>query len=160
MIFGYLWYPGWKHFFIGIFQLLVTCFDTFYPLTQTSEIVTFTIDKNLNSPIFNPQSYEATIFDYVPLGTEVVQVNATDADVLQEFRSITYSIIDNSDYFSINPTTGWIYTKALLTTDNRNRFNVSNSTWPNCINALISFKLFYYTLCTIFLNITKHDVKT
>lgn len=61
-------------------QLRLTAHDTRYPNNRANATVTIQVTRNLNSPVFSPPSYSRTILDTVPLGYQVVQVNATDGD--------------------------------------------------------------------------------
>lgn len=64
----------------AFFQLRLTAHDTRYPNNRATASVTVHVTRNLNSPVFSPPSYSRTILDTVPLGYQVVQVNATDGD--------------------------------------------------------------------------------
>ena len=44
-------------------------------------LVTLTVSRNLNSPVFNPDQYSETVQDNEPLSSSIVQVKAVDADV-------------------------------------------------------------------------------
>ncbi|XP_065921690.1 protocadherin Fat 4 isoform X2 [Magallana gigas] len=99
------------------YTLRLTAHDTQYPNNRANATVTIQVTRNLNSPVFSPPSYSRTILDTVPLGYQVVQVNATDGDN----DPIRYSIIGDTraqTYYYINPETGWITVKQLLTTGN------------------------------------------
>nr|XP_034314273.1 protocadherin-like wing polarity protein stan [Crassostrea gigas] len=99
------------------YTLRLTAHDTRYPNNRANATVTIQVTRNLNSPVFSPPSYSRTILDTVPLGYQVVQVNATDGDN----DPIRYSIIGDTraqTYYYINPETGWITVKQLLTTGN------------------------------------------
>lgn len=61
-------------------QLRLTAHDTRYPNNRATATVTVQVTRNVNSPVFFPPSYSRTILDTVPLGYQVVQVNATDGD--------------------------------------------------------------------------------
>lgn len=50
---------------------------------RTSEaIVTVTVNRNLNTPVFLPETYEASIQDNEPLASSFTRVQAEDSDVL------------------------------------------------------------------------------
>ncbi|KAL5018742.1 hypothetical protein ScPMuIL_004464 [Solemya velum] len=73
--------------------------------------LTVNIDRNLQPPIYFNSTYRVSVDEFVPINTDVVRVQATDADTRTEFNQVTYSIIgdDNSpSYFNINPITGQI----------------------------------------------------
>lgn len=60
-------------------QLRLTAHDTRYPNNRATATVTISVTRNLNSPRFIG-IYSETILDSVPLGYQVLQVNATDDD--------------------------------------------------------------------------------
>ncbi|XP_078316513.1 protocadherin Fat 4-like isoform X2 [Crassostrea virginica] len=95
------------------YTLRITAHDTRYPNNRATATVTISVTRNLNSPRFIG-IYSETILDGVPLGYQVLQVNATDDDN----DPIRYSIIGDSraqTYYYINPETGWITIKQHLT---------------------------------------------
>lgn len=109
---------------------MVTAYDSGAPLAEVSGTVTITIDRNLNAPLFDQQLYETTMYDYEPIGSSVVIVNAEDADITSPENLVSYDIVNslgNSvfDMFSIHPITGLITTNRALTTDVTNVYRVS-----------------------------------
>jgi len=109
---------------------MVTAYDSGSPLADVSETVTITIQRNLNAPIFNPQNYETTIYDYVPIGSSVITVNAEDADITSPENLVTYDITNSAgnsvfEMFSIHPITGLITTNRALTTEAINVYRVN-----------------------------------
>ena len=64
---------------------------------------------------FSASSYAASIDNNSSVGTSVVDIDATDADVSDSFKSITYSITagDSDSRFTINSSDGIIKTAAL-----------------------------------------------
>ncbi|XP_004086221.1 cadherin-1 [Oryzias latipes] len=79
------------------------------------EIVINVIDINDNKPVFTEDIFAGEVFESSPIGTEVIQVNATDLDEPGSDNSIIkYSIQSqdpqkpNSSLFTINPDTGVI----------------------------------------------------
>lgn len=111
-----------EDFYLLIFlssQLLVTAYDTAARDMETSETVTITVRKNINAPIFSKQDYETTIYDYLPLGSEVIRVTATDNDLTSPENIIIYSLSDNTQYFAVNPYNGLVRVADLLTSDVR-----------------------------------------
>ena len=101
----------------------MSAYDTGAPSAVVSETVTITVNRNLNTPIFDEQEYVATIYDYTPIGSDVVDVNAVDADITSPENLIMYDIVDSSfginalDTFTIHPITGLITTNRVLTSD-------------------------------------------
>uniref|UniRef100_A0A8D3EFM3 Protocadherin 2 alpha a 15 n=1 Tax=Scophthalmus maximus TaxID=52904 RepID=A0A8D3EFM3_SCOMX len=76
------------------------------------EIIVDVLDVNDNSPVFTKELYSATLKENVPLGTVVIQVNATDLDQGAN-GEIIYSFgnevdVKLMDPFSIDPNTGEI----------------------------------------------------
>lgn len=109
----------------------MSVFDTGAPAAVVFETVTITINRNLNSPIFDQQNYETTIYDYYPVGSSVILVNAEDADATSPENLINYDIIDlnnnnnfDLDMFTIHPITGLISTNRALTSEVSNRYTV------------------------------------
>lgn len=101
------------------FLLTVTATDS-GGRTDTATVNINITDANNFAPIFENAPYSASVFEDAPIGTTVLVVSATDADVGINAQ-ITYSLNDDSlnglgsnDPFSINPQTGAIVTNALL----------------------------------------------
>ena len=61
-------------------QVRVRAADNGVPAKTDVTLVTVTIRRNFNSPVFVAENYTASIPETTPLGTSVVQVNATDSD--------------------------------------------------------------------------------
>lgn len=76
--------------------MLLEAYDRKYPDDKSYASVTINILKNSNPPVIVPSSLSATVNDYDPPGTFVVDVNATDADVTvsneTQTRSSSYLI--------------------------------------------------------------------
>ena len=106
---------------LPLFQLLVTAFDTGVPEITTSTIVTITITRNLNSPIFSANRYVENVYDYIGLGSNVLQITATDSDVTSPENSVIYDLQDNSGFFTIHPFNGMITVDRKLTEDTTRR---------------------------------------
>ena len=87
--------------------------------------MTISVIRNENSPIFIgfPLVVDAT--ENMALGSAVTTVSATDADG----DGVRFSITGDSvaqEFFYINPVTGVITLKKLLTTDTRSQYTVRN----------------------------------
>ena len=110
----------------------MSAYDTGAPSAVVSETVTITVNRNLNTPVFDQQEYVSTIYDYNPIGTDVVDVNADDADITSPENLIMYDIVDSVigvnalDTFTIHPITGLITTNRVLTTDVASVYRVRN----------------------------------
>lgn len=60
---------------------MVIAYDTQYPADRATATVTFNVNRNPNSPVFTQSgSYRVTVPESLPLGSNVTQVLATDAD--------------------------------------------------------------------------------
>lgn len=109
----------------------MTAYDTGAPAAEVRETVQITVNRNLNSPVFDELNYQTTIYDYNPIGTSVITVNADDADVTSPENLVMYDLIDitnnnvNNNMFSIHPITGLISTSRLLTSESINLYRVS-----------------------------------
>lgn len=104
-----------------LFKLLVTAYDTGVPEIITSTIVTITITRNLNAPVFTANRYQETVYDYIGLGSNVLQITATDSDVTSPENSVIYDLQDNSGFFTIHPFNGMITIDRRLTEDTTRR---------------------------------------
>ncbi|KAF0039352.1 hypothetical protein F2P81_007587 [Scophthalmus maximus] len=97
----------------GKHRLRLTAVDGGKPVKSGSiDILVDVIDINDNSPVFTKELYSATLKENVPLGTVVIQVNATDLDQGAN-GEIIYSFgnevdVKLMDPFSIDPNTGEI----------------------------------------------------
>ncbi|XP_055954920.1 protocadherin Fat 4-like [Patella vulgata] len=92
--------------------------------TLTPAAVTITVDRNLFAPIFVNAPYESLVNVNQALNVVVDRVNATDADRVDPFNRVRYSIIGNSPYFAIDSVSGDIRKLAALTTDNDDKYSV------------------------------------
>uniref|UniRef100_A0A674DR19 Protocadherin alpha-C2-like n=1 Tax=Salmo trutta TaxID=8032 RepID=A0A674DR19_SALTR len=99
--------------------LLLTAIDGGKPpRSGTVEIVIDVLDVNDNMPVFVKESYSVTLNENSPIGTTVVQVNATDldegsnAEVLYFFGKIVKNKIRK--LFDVNTNTGEIVVKELV----------------------------------------------
>ncbi|XP_053285352.1 fat-like cadherin-related tumor suppressor homolog [Pleuronectes platessa] len=98
---------------VGKHKLRLTAVDGGKPVKSGNiDIIVDVLDVNDNSPVFTKELYSATLKENVPVGTVVIQVNATDSD--QGANSeIIYSFGNEADLklmdlFSIDPNTGEI----------------------------------------------------
>ncbi|XP_056238331.1 protocadherin alpha-8-like isoform X15 [Seriola aureovittata] len=97
----------------GKHKLRLTAVDGGKPAKSGNiEIIVDVLDVNDNSPVFNKELYSATLNENVPVGTVVIQVNATDLDQGAN-GEIIYSFgneVDSKlmDLFSIDANTGEI----------------------------------------------------
>ncbi|XP_029297688.1 protocadherin alpha-3-like [Cottoperca gobio] len=97
----------------GKHKLRLTAVDGGKPVKSGAiEIIVDLLDINDNSPVFAKEFYSATLEENVPVGTVVIQVNATDLDQAAN-SEIIYSFgneVDSKllDVFSIDANTGEI----------------------------------------------------
>ncbi|KAM7111829.1 protocadherin-17 isoform 2-T2 [Molossus nigricans] len=88
------------------------------PRSATVQINVKVIDSNDNSPVFEAPSYLVELPENAPMGTVVIDLNATDADegpngeVLYSFSSYVPDRV--RELFSIDPKTGLIRVKGNL----------------------------------------------
>uniref|UniRef100_A0A183V1J2 Cadherin domain protein n=1 Tax=Toxocara canis TaxID=6265 RepID=A0A183V1J2_TOXCA len=78
-------------------------------LETTASVVLSISDQNDARPIFEQDEYRAQISSQLPPFSDVIQVEASDADVGLSGQ-IYYSILNQSLDFTVDPRTGWIRT--------------------------------------------------
>ncbi|XP_028312232.1 protocadherin Fat 1a isoform X3 [Gouania willdenowi] len=88
------------------YTLNITVYDLGVPQKSSSRLLDVKIlDANDNSPQFLKDSYAAEISESTPVGTEIIQVDATDKDQ-GDNGVVKYSILGGTDHFTINEKTG------------------------------------------------------
>lgn len=70
-------------------------------------------DVNDNSPQFSLESYTAVVPENTAIGTEVIQILASDID-LDHNGQIFYTLLTSTPLFIINSATGWVYVSGQL----------------------------------------------
>ncbi|XP_057706849.1 protocadherin alpha-8-like isoform X44 [Corythoichthys intestinalis] len=82
------------------------------PKSGSIEIIVDVLDVNDNSPVFDREVYSVSLNENLPVGTVVIQVNATDSDqganseIIYSFgKEVDLKVLDR---FSIDPNTGEI----------------------------------------------------
>ncbi|XP_072112240.1 protocadherin Fat 4 [Mobula birostris] len=106
------------------FVLAVIATDAGSPaLTGTGTITLIVDDINDNVPVFAFKTYHAVTPENAPTGTDVLLVNATDADEGVN-AVVSYSLVGGNSKFSINPSTGQIITSALLNRESKEAYNL------------------------------------
>ncbi|XP_050983301.1 protocadherin gamma-C3-like isoform X5 [Labeo rohita] len=88
------------------------------PKSGSTEILIDVLDINDNVPIFTKESYTVVLNENAPVGTTVVQVNATDLDEGQNGQ-VVYALGNNvndklRELFQVNSVTGEIIVTGLL----------------------------------------------
>ena len=94
------------------FKIIATDSGTPARTAETQINITI-IDVNNHSPEFSQNSYEVDIIENIRIGSFVIQVTASDVDAVSLIYTITVNHQQNDiNTFSINETTGMIYTAA------------------------------------------------
>uniref|UniRef100_A0A8C5DPB6 Cadherin domain-containing protein n=1 Tax=Gouania willdenowi TaxID=441366 RepID=A0A8C5DPB6_GOUWI len=98
------------------------------PKTGTSQLVITILDINDNIPVFSESLYKTKIPENTPIGTDVITVNATDADeglnsdVVYSLRSKDQNHV--LDIFQIDHQTGVIKIKGNIDYEQRKAFDI------------------------------------
>ncbi|XP_062874781.1 protocadherin Fat 4 [Trichomycterus rosablanca] len=101
------------------YQLTVTAIDSGSPsLSGSATVVVLVDDVNDMVPSFASSSYHTSVSENAPTGSDVMLVNASDADVGPN-GAISYRLTGGDGQFSINPATGQIITSSLLDRETR-----------------------------------------
>ncbi|XP_034400105.1 protocadherin alpha-8-like [Cyclopterus lumpus] len=98
------------------------------PKNGSMNIVVNVLDVNDNTPVFSKDIYSVTLSENAPIGTTVVQVNATDLDEGQN-GEVYYSFgnsVSNTLFklFDINTSTGEIIVKALIDYEEKDKYEI------------------------------------
>uniref|UniRef100_A0A3B5KYT3 Protocadherin 2 alpha a 15 n=1 Tax=Xiphophorus couchianus TaxID=32473 RepID=A0A3B5KYT3_9TELE len=110
-------------------RLLLTAVDGGKPpKSGTMGIVINVLDVNDNMPVFTRESYTVELNENSPVGTTVIQVNATDKDEGLN-GEVVYSFGDNVNnklrkLFEIDTITGAITVKGLLDYEAKDRYEI------------------------------------
>ncbi|XP_018591317.2 protocadherin Fat 1a isoform X3 [Scleropages formosus] len=96
------------------YTLNVTVYDLGIPQKSSSRLLDVNIlDANDNSPLFLQGSYSAEISENTVIGTEIIQVEATDKD-LGVNGEVRYSLVADTSQFAIHERTGVVTVKSPL----------------------------------------------
>ncbi|XP_030251886.1 protocadherin alpha-8-like isoform X19 [Sparus aurata] len=92
------------------------------------DILVKVLDVNDNTPVFSKDIYSVTLSENAPIGSTVVQVNATDLDEGQN-GEVFYSFGDSVTnkllkLFDINPSSGEIIVKGLIDYEQRDKYEI------------------------------------
>ncbi|XP_072433894.1 protocadherin Fat 3-like isoform X4 [Chiloscyllium punctatum] len=94
--------------------LNITIYDLGSPPNSAWRLMTIHIqDANDNKPRFLLDSYSVSIPEDTVVGTEIVQIQATDEDLACN-SEIIYTLLTNTLQFAINASTGIVYVTGLL----------------------------------------------
>ncbi|CAH1126852.1 unnamed protein product [Ceutorhynchus assimilis] len=104
--------------------ITLTVLATDGKFTATTLVNITVLDVNNNSPIFLKESYLEAVAEDVPIGTNVAEVKATDADNGENAR-VSYSLSKGSNGdFEIDSDTGLVTVATKLDFDKRNTYNI------------------------------------
>ncbi|XP_036431573.1 protocadherin alpha-8-like isoform X6 [Colossoma macropomum] len=125
-------------------KLLITAVDGGKPpRSGTMEIIIDVLDINDNAPVFAKDDYTVMIDENAPIGTTVIQVNATDLDEGSN-GDIVYSMgnVKNQirELFEINPITGEIIVKGLLDFEVKDKYEIDIQASDKGLVPMISDK--------------------
>ncbi|XP_070769941.1 protocadherin alpha-6-like [Enoplosus armatus] len=113
----------------GSHSLVLTALDGGKPpKSGEMKIRVKVLDVNDNTPIFSEDIYSVTLSENAPVGTTVVQVNATDLDDGQN-GEVYYSFgnsVSNKLFklFDINPSTGEIIVRDLIDYEQKDKYEI------------------------------------
>ncbi|XP_037117251.1 protocadherin alpha-8-like isoform X22 [Syngnathus acus] len=113
----------------GSHSLMLTALDGGKPpKTGDINILINILDSNDNSPVFSSDGYSVTLYENAPVGTTVVQVNATDldegpnGDVVYAFsNSVSHRLLN---LFEINHLTGAITVKGIIDFEEKDKYEI------------------------------------
>ncbi|KAF3694240.1 Protocadherin Fat 2 FAT tumor suppressor -like protein 2 Precursor [Channa argus] len=98
-------------------------------------------DVNDNAPVFSKLSYSVSIAEELPIGTSVIQVSASDKDSGRN-KDLTFKMVktegNETDFFEIDPQSGFIVTKQVLDYENTKQFNLKIKATDNGTVSLSS----------------------
>ena len=94
------------------------------PLNSTVTITLNLLDINDNPPVFDAQSYQFMVLENQDADLDIGQVVATDSDNGSN-GSITYSLLNFNDLFSINSTTGLLSLHSRLDRETQSEYNLT-----------------------------------
>lgn len=91
--------------------------------SNTTQLLVNVLDANDNSPRFYTTQFQEAVLESVPVGYNIVRVQAYDADEGAN-AEITYSIPDRKDTLplAVDPRTGWIHTVKQLDREETSRY--------------------------------------
>ncbi|XP_027864164.1 protocadherin alpha-3-like isoform X4 [Xiphophorus couchianus] len=98
------------------------------PKTGTLQIIVNILDVNDNTPSFSKSLYKAGVYENAPIGSKVIQLNATDLDE-GENGKVVYSFFKRanfnpSDIFFINEETGDVSVKIELDYETQSAYEI------------------------------------
>ncbi|XP_076729858.1 protocadherin alpha-3 isoform X28 [Maylandia zebra] len=113
----------------GTHSLALTALDGGKPAKSGEmTILIYVLDINDNAPVFSQDVYSVTLNENAPVGTVVVQVNATDlddsqnGDIVYSFSSVVHPRL--LKLFDINPVTGEITVKGQIDYEEKDKYEI------------------------------------
>ena len=85
-----------------------------FELSTSKEVIISITDVN-EPPLFSSSHYEVSMFEGIPIGSEIFRLNATDPDMGTN-GELTYTIMssDSNSYLSLDPTLGILHTISIV----------------------------------------------
>ncbi|XP_053541901.1 protocadherin gamma-A11-like [Ictalurus punctatus] len=126
-------------------KLLLTAVDGGKPpRSGTTEVIINVLDINDNAPVFSEDAYSVMLHENAPIGTTVIQLNATDLDDGSN-GEIVYSIGNNvnnklRELFEISPITGEIIVKGVLDFEVKDKYEIDIQASDKGLAPMISDK--------------------
>ncbi|KAM6923460.1 uncharacterized protein FYW49_005909 [Xenentodon cancila] len=112
------------------------------PKSGSMNILIKVLDINDNAPVFSKDTYSVTLNENTPIGTTILQVNATDLDygpngevVYQFSKSINPNILN---LFDINSITGDVIVKGLIDYEDEDGYEIEIQASDNGLAPLTS----------------------
>lgn len=96
-----------------VYTIIIQAYDGFHYSSNNATVVVNISDMNDNNPIFNPSYYSVSIPENTNNSYGFVQVIATDNDGTSQNNIITYTSLDNTTDFTLNPSTGMIFVSSI-----------------------------------------------
>ena len=110
------------------YNLTILAMDQGVPQMNTfGQISIEVLDANDQTPIFSEAVYNASFPESSPSGTTILQANATDSDIgtNAEFRYLFAPNSSHIDRFTVNGTTGEVYTTDIFDRENETFFELT-----------------------------------
>ncbi|XP_027133948.1 protocadherin alpha-13 isoform X30 [Larimichthys crocea] len=113
----------------GSHSLVLTALDGGKPpKSGEMNIIVNVLDNNDNAPVFTRDVYSVMLDENAPVGTTVIQVNATDLDDGQN-GDVVYSFSNSVSHrlltlFDIDPSTGEIIVKGLIDYEEKDKYEI------------------------------------
>ncbi|XP_041845605.1 protocadherin alpha-8-like isoform X15 [Melanotaenia boesemani] len=98
------------------------------PKSGNVDILVNVLDINDNAPIFSKDVYSVMLSENAPIGTQIIQVNATDSDDGRN-GEVVYSFSNSVNrklfkLFEINPSTGEIHVKGSIDYEEKDKYEI------------------------------------